>query len=82
MSLVGGERFPAVNGHAAQRPVAVAKGFIPLRFVDHLFDRVADAVQFEFVQNVGHHLGAEGLHLRHGLSANQHLEIVLFQIAL
>src|SRR2546429_6776254 len=39
MPLVGGKRFPAVNGHAAQRSVTVAKGLVSLRFADHVFDR-------------------------------------------
>src|SRR5216117_1650705 len=30
MPLVGGKRFPAVNGHAAQRSVTVAKGLVSL----------------------------------------------------
>lgn len=38
------------------------------------------AVQLEFVQNVGHHIGAEGLHLRCGLTANELLEVFLLQI--
>jgi hypothetical protein len=82
MSLVGRKRFPAVHRHAAQRPITIAKGFVPLRFVDHVVDRVADTVQFKLVQNVGHHLGAEGLLLWRRLPTKQHLEIGLFQVAL
>jgi len=38
---------PAVDGHAAQRTVTVAKGFVSLRFADDLLVRFADASQFE-----------------------------------
>ena len=81
MPLVGGKRFPPVDGHTAQRSVTVAKSFVALGFKEDVFDGVAKALQFEFVQNIGHHLGTEGLHLRRGLPANQLLEITPFQIA-
>src|SRR5438874_11115654 len=41
MPLVGGKRFPAVNGYAAQRSVTVAKGLVSLRFADDLLVRFA-----------------------------------------
>src|SRR5436305_2080877 len=46
MPIVGGKWFPAVDGHAAQRTVTVAKGFVSLRFADDLLVRFADASQF------------------------------------
>src|SRR2546427_627273 len=80
MPIVGGKWFPAVDGHAAQRTVTVAEGLVSLRFADDLLVRFADASQFEFVENVGHHVGAEGLHLRSGLAPNELLKIALLQI--
>ena len=81
MPIVGGKRFPAIDGHAAQRAVtAVAKGLVSLGFVDDLMDRFADALQLEFVENVGYHVGAEGLHIRSGLTANELLKIAFAQV--
>ena len=81
MPIVGGERFPAVDGHTAQRTVrAVAKGLVSLGFADDLMVRFADAVQFEFVENVGHHVGTEGLHFRSGLTTNELLKMAIPQI--
>ena len=81
MPIVGGKRFPAVDGHTAQRTVrAVAKGLVTLGFANDFIVRFADAVQFEFVKNVGHHVGTEGLHIRSGLTANELLKIAFLQI--
>src|SRR5438046_9761730 len=80
MPIVGGKWFPAVDGHAAQRTVTVAKGFVSLRFADDLLVRFADASQFEFVENVGHHVGAEGLHIGGGRMANELLKLAFLQI--
>jgi hypothetical protein len=81
MPIVGGKRFPAVEGHTAQRTVAtVAKGLVSLGFAEDLLDRFVEAVQLELVQNVGHHLGAEGLHLRRRLTAQELLKITFLQI--
>ena len=77
MLLVRRDRFPAVDGHAAQRSVIFTKGFVALRLVDHVFVRVAHTLQFQFVQNVRYHLGAEGL-LRRGLAADELLKIFCF----
>ena len=81
MPIVGGERFPAVDGHTAQCPVrAVAKGLVALGFADDFLVRFADALQFEFVENVGHHIGTESLHLRSGLATNELLEVALLEV--
>lgn len=81
MPIIGGKRFPAVDGHTAQRTVrALAKGLVSLGFADDLIVRFADAVQFEFVENVGHHVGTEGLRLRSGLTANELLKIAFLEI--
>ena len=61
-----------------QRTVrALAKGFVSLGLADDLIHRVAHAVQLEFVQNIGHDIRAEGLHLRRGLTADELLEVAL-----
>ena len=65
---------------ATQRTVTVAKGFVSLRFADDLLVRFADASQFELVENVGHHVGAEGLHIGGGRTANELLKIAFLQI--
>jgi hypothetical protein len=62
--IIGGEWFPAVDGHAAQGAVAtVAKCFVPFGLVDDLLDRCTDSVQMQFIQNVGDDVGAERLHI-------------------
>ena len=82
MSIVRGKRFPPVDGHTAQRTVrAVAKGLVSLGLADDFIVRFADVVQFEFVENVGHHVGTESLRLRSGLTANELLKIAFLQIA-
>ncbi len=81
MPIVGGKRFPSVNGHAAQGTVAtIAKGLIPLSRVDHALHRFLDAVQLQLVQNTGDDIGAEGLHIRRGLTADELLKITFLQI--
>src|SRR5258707_5589335 len=57
-------RSPAVHGHAAQGTVAtIAKGLVPLGIVDYVLHRSVEALQMQLVQNIGHHIGAEGLHV-------------------
>ena len=81
MPIIGGKRFPAVHGHAAQGAVAtIAKGLVPLGLVDHVLHRFVEALQMQLVQNIGHHIGAEGLHVRCGMTANELLEVFLLQI--
>ena len=81
MPIIGGEWFPAVDGHAAQSAVAtVAKCFVPLGLVDDLLDRCTDSVQMQFIQNVGDDVGAERLHILHRVAANQLLEVAFFEI--
>jgi len=81
MPIIGAKRFPAVHGHAAQGTVAtIAKGLVPLGLVDHVLHRSVEAIQMQLVQNIGHHIGAEGLHVRCGMTANELLEVFLLQI--
>src|SRR6266404_1244415 len=81
VSIVGGERFPAVDGHAAQCAVAtVAKGFVALGLADDLLQRCTDSVQMQFIQNVGYDVGAERLHILRGVAANQFLKVAFLKI--
>jgi hypothetical protein len=76
MPIVGGKRFPAVDGHAAQGAVAtVAKGFVPLGLPDHVFHRFTDFVQMQFIQNVGNDVGTESLYILLRLATDEHLKV-------
>ena len=63
VAIVGGERLPAIDGHAAQAAVgAFTKNLIALGLVNHLFEGIAEALQMQLVEHIGDRVGAEGLH--------------------
>jgi len=80
MPIIGGKRFPAVHGHAAQGTVAtIAKGLVPLGIVDYVLHRSVEALQMQLVQTLATTSALKAF-TSGWMTANELLEVFLLQI--